>query len=107
MKGQLALDVNEPHQLTERQTYALETVKRAGHDGIEPAELGAALHALKEGRNRHEAGERCEWCGGDGLAMLRRLRELGHVAYQGKRKVWIATGATPAGMLTDDQPLPY
>lgn len=100
-------------KLTARQQAVLDALTAAGADGLEPSEAGAVLHALKEGRWAHSREERCEYCGRDGLAVLRRLRALGLSRYRAKTKVWTTTDAPaaetewPCGMLRPEEALPF
>lgn len=99
MSEQLAIpevQVEPKPKLTDRQALALATLQAAGLDGLHADEVGALLHEQKQGRWAHGREERCAWCGGDGLAMLRRLRELGHARYRAKLKAWQATELPPA-----------
>lgn len=85
------VQVESKPKLTDRQALALAALQAADHAGLHADEVGALLHEQKQGRWGHSREERCAWCGGDGLAMLRRLRELGHARYRAKLKAWQAT----------------
>lgn len=109
---QLVLIPPPAPRLTDKQQALLDAVAAAGLEGLGAAEGGAVLHALKEeSRWTHTRHERCQYCSRDGNQYLRRLRQLGHVRYAGKLKVWVAVGVDPSatvyGMLPADQPLPY
>lgn len=112
MTEQLVLIPPPAPRLTDKQQALLDAVTQAGSEGLDAAEGGAVLHALKEeSRWAHTRQERCVYCGRDGNQYLRRLRVLGHVRYAGKLKVWVAVGVEAAepvsGMLRDDQPIPF
>jgi hypothetical protein len=57
-------------RLTSRQRLVLDCVRDSGPDGVDPAEIGAYLHAQRTAAG-HPAGERCNWCKQDGAAVLR------------------------------------
>jgi hypothetical protein len=55
----------------------LDCVRDSGPDGVDPAEIGAYLHAQRIAGG-HPRWDRCEWCRTDGAAVLRSkaLRQL-------------------------------
>lgn len=53
-----------------RTEFVMNAIRTAGDSGLHPDEIGAILHAYD---GKHAAAERCEWCGQDGIRLLRRL----------------------------------
>lgn len=96
-------DVPASHHLTDRQQAVLNALRRAGQDGLHADECGAIAHELKQGRWAHTRDERCQFCGQDGMQILRRLRELGLVRYRAKLKAWVAVGI-PESIRNDPEP---
>ena len=90
--------VDQVVQLTNRQQRVLDALHAAGQDGLHADEAGALAHEMKHGRWAHPNQERCVYCAGDGLAILRRLKEHGLARYRSKSKIWQAVGtdSTPA-----------
>lgn len=76
--------------LTPRQQLALDALT-AEPDGLAADEIGAILHEQKDGRWRHDRGERCQFCGKDGRHVLNALRQRG-IARSNRLGVWRATG---------------
>ena len=62
--------------LTERQEFALETLRNAGSAGLTADEVGAAWHHRQ---GKHDLEAICEWCGKTGNELLRALRKRKHV----------------------------
>jgi hypothetical protein len=93
MSEQLPLvEVDPEPRLTDRQQLALTALQDAGADGLHADEVGARLHEAKQTKWAHSREERCVYCAGDGLQVLRRLRELGLARYRAKGKMWQAVG---------------
>jgi len=104
MNDQIPLvEVEAIPKLKPRQQVVLDALRRAGTDGLEPSEAGAHLHALKEGRWAHSAEERCVYCGRDGNAVLKRLRDLGLARYRGRMRVWQAADLDSNGRVESSQ----
>jgi hypothetical protein len=93
MSEQLPLLALEP-KLTGRQRRVLDALLAAGQHGLHADEAGALAHEMKQGRWAHSSAERCVWCGGDGLAILRRLKDLGLARYRSRLKAWQAVTTT-------------
>lgn len=53
-----------------RTEFVMNAIRAAGDRGLDPDEIGAILHAYD---SKHTSAERCEWCGQDGIRLLRRL----------------------------------
>jgi ribosomal protein S14 len=98
---QLALLEPAPPRLTERQRAVHDALVKAGQDGLDADQAGAIAHTLKDGRWAHSKDERCQFCGKDGQAILRRLGELGLARYRRANRArsipgaWLATNAEP------------
>jgi hypothetical protein len=104
-------------KLTDRQAAVLDAVRRAGIDGLDADHAGAITHGFKTGGWAHGPDERCDYCGRDGNAVLKRLRELELVAYRRAKGSmpggWVLTGtglpavAGTTAMLKDDEAIPF
>lgn len=79
----------EPRPLTDRQAWIFQYIVEAGAEGLEPAELGALMHAR---HGRHAAGDRCQFCGSDGLQALKERAIADRVAKRG-RSAYVVIGA--------------
>lgn len=90
--GQLAL-LPETPRLTDKQRYILDAVHRAGADGLQADEAGALWCEL---HGRHTAGDRCQFDGSSGKAVLHSLRAKGLVRYRRARGqqagAWLPVG---------------
>jgi hypothetical protein len=117
---QLALLEPAPPRLTERQRAVRDALQAAGQDGLDADQAGAIAHTLKEGRWAHSKDERCQFCGKDGQAILRRLAELGLARYRRADRArnthgtWLPTNeepqpdaAIPADGTALDGPVPF
>jgi hypothetical protein len=93
VNGQLALLPEAPPKLTDKQRYILDAVQRAGPDGLQADEAGALWCEL---HGRHSAGDRCQFDGSSGKAVLHSLRAKGLVRYRGARGqqagAWLPVG---------------
>lgn len=91
----------EPRPLTDRQTWIYQYIVDAGGDGLEPAELGALMHAR---HGKHGVGDRCSFCPSDGLQALKERAIAERVVKRG-RSVYVAVGAPrveePSSQLTE------
>ena len=63
---QLAL-IEKPGRLGDKQAFALDLVRQAGHDGVTAEEVGAAWHAHK---GKHPVDRYCDWCLDTGRSVL-------------------------------------
>jgi hypothetical protein len=116
MPDQLALIPVEPRPLTDRQQAIVDALHRAGPDGLDTDQAGAILHEL---RGVHTRDTRCQWCTREGKGVLHRLADLGHARYRRANRArsipgaWLATNIETtqaperAGMLHDDEPIPF
>lgn len=84
--------------LTVRQKFALDQLRRAGHEGLTADEAGAYWHEerMRQLGIGHDAGVRCKFCRDTGLELLRALadRKLAHRVGRGPH--WAASSPVKA-----------
>jgi hypothetical protein len=100
------VDVPATPKLRPRQAYALELLRDAGTDGLQPVILGALMH---DWAGRHPIGRPCDFCASTGNELLRALRRKG-VARQRRvdgRTFWQATGLPVERARGMSEDIPY
>jgi hypothetical protein len=105
MTADLALFQTDPEPvLTARQQRAYDYL--AAHDGVTADEVGAYLHGQRD-RNPHGMDTRCDWCGRDGLQVLRSKALAPHITYRKDRhgRLYLLRGGAPtAAVQIEDLP---
>lgn len=107
----------DENTLTERQRAVLRAAR--AQEGVDAREAGVVAHAVSGCRycsvslGRAVPGtpprttiEPCQYAERDGNAILRRLRELGHVRYRAKFKTWHATTGVASSQNAGADPFP-
>lgn len=107
----------DENTLTERQRAVLRVARAP--EGVDAREAGVAAHAVSGCRycaislGRAVPGtpprtviEPCQYAERDGNAILRRLRDLGHVKYRAKLKTWHATTGRSSSQTDAGDPFP-
>lgn len=97
---QLALLEIEPTALPTPQQVVYDALHSCGNEGLTADEAGALAHSFKDSRWAHSAGERCQFCGRDGLAILKALETKGLAYYRRKKRnipgAWLAVSSANA-----------
>lgn len=88
--------------LTDRQQFVLDALRRHQEDGLSSDEVGALLC---ERKGRHDAGVRCDWDSSNGHSVLNALRKKG-LARRRRGGTWVALRAEEpqAGVPADGGP---
>lgn len=109
---QLALVEIAPTALPTSQQVVYDALRSCGNEGLTADEAGALAHSFKDSRWAHSAGDRCQFCGRDGLAILKALETKGLAFYRRKKRnvpgAWLAVSTeNPTQNMTGSIPEPF